>query len=246
MTNKAQSTTLPARTTRDPAVGEADVLDYLEAHPEFFEAHATFVSTLKLPHLRGDGHAVSLVERQIEVLRSRAREHELKLRELLEIGHANDALAEKMHRLARGLIHARDAGTRFLVIERSLRDDFAADDFVVLLHDRAIAEAVAGSIGGQREARRLRFADRQDEGMRAFDSLYASSKPRCGQVRDSSREYLFPDAATAVGSVALVPLGPGGDRGLLAIASPDVHRFNPTMSTDYLARIGDLIATALH
>ncbi len=228
----------PSRPRRDAAIDETAVVEYLGAHPEFFESHAALVAQLKLPHVRADGHTISLVERQVEVLRDRAREHELKFRELIEIGRANDALAEKMHRLARGLIHGRDLVTRFGVIERSLRDDFAADAFVILLHERKVVAAIG-------EGRALRHVERQDDALRAFESLFSSGKPRCGQVRDSSRDYLFPSASSEVGSVALVPLGPGGEQGLLAIASPDADRFNPTMSTDYLARIGELIAIAL-
>jgi hypothetical protein len=64
-------------------------------------------------------------------------------------------------------------------------------------------------------------------------------------VRDTQREWLFPSAATAIGSVALVPLGKEGEVGLLALAASDADRFNPTMSTDFLARIGELVAAAL-
>jgi uncharacterized protein len=231
----------PAATTRPRRSAELDdatVVEYLSAHPDFFTEHTELVAELRLPYVRSDGHTLSLVERQVEVLRDRAREHEAKFRELIEIGRGNDALARKMHQLAVGLIHARDALARFNVVERSLREDFAADAFVLLLHDRALAAAIG-------EGRALRFVESGDEALRAFDTLYASGKPRCGQIRDTSRDYLFPAAASEVGSVALVPLGPGGERGLLAISSPDADRFNPTMSTDYLARIGEMIAAAL-
>ena len=68
---------------------------------------------------------------------------------------------------------------------------------------------------------------------------------RCGQLRDSQREFLFGADAPEVGSVALVPLGSKGSLGLLACGSHDLQRFNPTMSTDFLAHIGELIAAAL-
>ena len=228
----------PARPRRSTEIDDAAVVEYLAAHPDFFTEHTELVAELRLPHVRSDGHTLSLVERQVEVLRDRAREHEAKFRELIDIGHGNDALARKMHHLAVGLIHARDTVARFNVIERSLREDFAADAFVLLLHDRALVAAIG-------EGRALRHVAKSDEALRAFASLYASGKPRCGQIRDSSRDYLFPTATSEVGSVALVPLGPGGERGLLAICSPDADRFNPTMSTDYLARIGEMIAAAL-
>ena len=96
-----------------------------------------------------------------------------------------------------------------------------------------------------RESPFIRLAERQGADMRSFESLFAGDKPRCGQVRDSQRDYLFGEGAVDVGSVALVPLGPGGNLGLLACGATDSQRFNPTVSTDFLARIGELIAAAL-
>jgi uncharacterized protein YigA (DUF484 family) len=81
--------------------------------------------------------------------------------------------------------------------------------------------------------------------LRSFDTLFSSGKPRCGQLRDSQRDFLFGAGSVAIGSVALVPLGPKGSHGLLACGSNDAQRFNPTMSTDFLQRIGELIAAAL-
>ncbi len=82
-----------------------------------------------------------------------------------------------------------------------------------------------------------------------FETLFESGRPRCGQIRDSQRDYLFGAGTVEIGSAALVPLGSKaggkGDRGLLAIGSPDAERFHPTMSTEFLARIGDLVSEAV-
>jgi len=48
-----------------------------------------------------------------------------------------------------------------------------------------------------------------------------------------------------MGSVALVPLGDKGSVGLLALGSTDRDRFHPGMSTEFLARMGDLVSDAL-
>ncbi|HUO80754.1 MAG TPA: DUF484 family protein [Steroidobacteraceae bacterium] len=217
---------------------EAVVAAFLAQHPDFFDRHPTLLAGLRLPHARGDSSTVSLVERQVDVLRERARESELRLKTLVENGHANDALAAKIHRLACRLVHARDARLRLASIEASLREDFGAREFVLVLSRRD--PALAGV-----DARCLRFVTPDEPGLRTFDSLFSSGKPRCGRMRDSQRDFLFPAADIAIGSVALVPLGPGGAQGLLAIASPDVDHFNPTMSTEFLARIGELISIAL-
>ncbi len=48
-----------------------------------------------------------------------------------------------------------------------------------------------------------------------------------------------------VGSTVLIPLGERGSLGLLAVASHDTERYLPTMSTDYLVRIGDIVTEAI-
>ncbi|HEV2286572.1 MAG TPA: DUF484 family protein, partial [Steroidobacteraceae bacterium] len=84
-----------------------------------------------------------------------------------------------------------------------------------------------------------------DPNLKSFESLFASGKPRCGQARDSQREFLFGPEGLEMGSVALVPLGEKGSIGLLALGSVDRDRFHPGMSTEFLARMADLIADAL-
>ena len=219
-------------------VDEVAVATYLAGHTDFFERHAALLAQLQLPHVRGDGTTVSLVERQVDVLRERTREFELRLKALVENGRANDVLADKIHRLARRLVHARSARARLTAIESCLREDFGVHEFVIVLShgDPALAAP---------EQRCLRHVSADDAGLRSFESLFASGRPRCGRIRDSQRDYLFPATETTVGSVALVPLAAGAAQGLLAIASPDADHFNPGMGTDYLARIGELIAASL-
>jgi uncharacterized protein YigA (DUF484 family) len=81
--------------------------------------------------------------------------------------------------------------------------------------------------------------------MRTFEALLATGKPRCGQVRDTQRDFLFGPEAASIGSVALVPLGEAGAMGLLALGSAERERFHPGMSTEFLKRMGELITDAL-
>ncbi len=76
-------------------------------------------------------------------------------------------------------------------------------------------------------------------------SVRFPARPRCGQIRDSQRDFLFGAGTVEIGSAALVPLGRELGFALLAIGSPDAQRFHPAMSTDFLARIGDLVSEAV-
>ena len=217
------------------ALDDATVAEYLEAVPDFFERQPQLVQRLRLSDARSGGGTVSLIERQVELLRERNRKLEQRLVEFVENGRANDELAERIHRLCVRLVHSRGLQTAVDALEASLREDFDVKRAVlVLLRPGDAAESAF-----------LRVARPDAPELRGFEALFNSGRPRCGQVRDSQREWLFGDGAAAVASVALVPLGPGGRLGLLALGADDAHRFNPTMSTDFLARIGELVSAAI-
>jgi len=191
---------------------------------------------LRLPHVRG-GAAVSLVERQVDVLRERHKVLEQRLRELLEVARANEQLGEKVHKLARRLIGARGREAVITVVESALREDFSARNATLIVFGMPAAKATTGSF--------LRVLDRLAPEAKMFDPLLESGKPRCGQIRDTQRDYLFGKETVEIGSVALLPLGPSGSLGLLAIGSADAQHFHPGMNTELLVRIGELIAQAL-
>lgn len=217
-------------------LADASVADYLQQNPDFFERHASVLARLKLPHNRGAA-AVSLVERQVTVLREKNAALEQRLHELIEVGRANDTLAQKIHGLACRLIKAKTAAAVIDALESSLREDFGATQWL-LVTSRADFAPLAES------SSHVRFVQAGAAEVKMFETLFESGRPRCGQIRDSQRDYLFGTGTDEIASVALVPLGGGIELGLLAIGSPDTERFHPAMSTDYLARIGELVAAA--
>jgi uncharacterized protein YigA (DUF484 family) len=231
-------TTRPVRGVEIAEIDEAAVASYLAATPEFFDRHAQLLAKIRLPDARGGPSTVSLLERQVEVLRERNRQLERKVKDFVDVARENDALGGRVLAMARRLIAARDHAAVVTAIEAALREDFDAGQSVLLLtagHARA----------GLAESRFLRVVPAELPALRSFETLFSAGKPRCGQLRDSQREFLFGADVSEVGSVALVPLGDKGALGLLACGSPDSERFNPTMSTDFLAHIGELIAAAL-
>jgi uncharacterized protein YigA (DUF484 family) len=226
---------------RDPAeraTGDQEVADYLVAHPDFFERHAGLLEQLRLPH-RSGAATVSLVERQVLVLQDKNRTLENRLHDLVDVARSNTALSEKVHALGLRLLRAGDVAAVFAGLEAGLREDFGASQaVVVLLHN-------ASEITQAAKTRFLRTIDRSDPALKPFSTFIEQSKPRCGQIRDVQREFLFPGDDLGIASVAMVPLGRNCEIGILAIGSNDPKRFNPAMSTDFLARIGELTAAAL-
>ena len=221
----------------EETLSESDIHDYLERNPDFFEHHADLLGSLRLPHVAGG--TVSLVEKQVSVLRQKDVKLEQKLKELLEVARANDRLAAKIHDLALRLFESADLGATLSVVEDALRAGFDADQSILVLFGDpdAFSDIKLG--------RFFRPVARDDERIKAFDTFLSGSGPRCGQVRDSQRDFLFGQETDEIGSTALIPLGEKSEQGFLAIGSNDVDRFHPGMSIDFLARLGELVAGAL-
>jgi uncharacterized protein YigA (DUF484 family) len=218
-------------------LSENAVHDFLQDNPDFFERHGALLGSLRLPHVAGG--TVSLVERQVSVLRQKDLKLERKLKELIEVARANDALAAKIHQLALQLFAASDLSETLEFIEASLRAGFGADQSILVLFGEP------DTFKNDRLGRFFLPLPRDDESLQAFDTFLKGSGPRCGQIRDSQRNFLFGKETNELGSAALIPLGKKSEVGFLAIGSVDANRFHPGMSIDFLTRLGELVAEAL-
>src|SRR5271167_2561635 len=126
-------TTSQARGIKHDTINDNSVADYLQTHPDFFERNSPLLVKLRLPHVRDVGATVSLVERQVEVLRERNHSLERKLKELVDVARANDALADRIHRLSQRLIRSHTLPECIDAVETSLREDFDARNSVLVL-----------------------------------------------------------------------------------------------------------------
>ena len=82
--------TQPERQFVEDELSEETVCDYLQSHPDFFERNSKLLSLLRLPHETGG--TVSLVERQVSMLRQKELKLERQLKELIEVARDNDLL----------------------------------------------------------------------------------------------------------------------------------------------------------
>jgi len=223
-------------TTQGDDFPESAIADYLKSHPDFFERHPLILLSIKLPHRTG-GSAVSLVERQVSMLRQRNAQLERQFKDLVAVAKTNDALVEKIHQLGLKLMRARDLPARLERLETGLREDFGAERAVlVLFRDKAPAAAIREGF-----VRRLAADDAE---VKPFAAFLRAAKPRCGPLRDRQKLVFERDADT-VSSAALVPLGTDASLGFLIIGSRDPDHFHPGKRMDFLARLGELLAVAL-
>jgi uncharacterized protein len=206
------------------------VANYLQEHPEFFEQYADLLADIYIPHPHG-GRAIPISERQILTLRERCKQLETKLREVIRFGEENDAIGEKVHRLALALLAAADGPTLVNAIDFNLREDFAVPH-VALRVCRAHEGVAAGEVQPASDVTREYAA--------GLTAPYCGGHPPAEVVAD-----LFGEIAPLLKSFSMIPLRIANTAGVLALASEDAQRFYPEMGTIYLKRIGEMVATAL-
>jgi uncharacterized protein YigA (DUF484 family) len=213
-------------------ITEDDIADYLAHTPAFFERHAELLATVQLTSPHGQ-RAVSLQERQMEMLRERIRGLEKKIVEMIRNGQDNVAIADRLHRWTRALMLTSDAGHLPDVLLRELQQQFLVPQ--TGLRVWGVDPAHQGAA----------FAGDVSEDLKSFAG--SLTQPYCG-ANNGFEAVRWLDDATTTASVALVPLRRAPSEppfGLLVLGSPDPTRYSADMATDFLVRLGEVAGAAL-
>jgi hypothetical protein len=206
------------------------VAAYLRRHPEFFVDHEELIPELRIPHQPGE--AVSLVERQVKLLRERNIEMRHRLAQLMDVARDNDRLFDKTRRLVLGLLDAASLEEVISAVEDSLRHDFQVP-FVslILFSEKPLGVGRSVSLA---------------EAHQAVGGLLNGGKTLCGVLRSHELEFLFGEEACGrVGSSAVVALNHQGLHGLLAIGSPDPQHYKSSLGTLFLGYIAEVLGRVL-
>jgi len=210
-----------------------EVAQYLQQHPQFFNEYADLLADIQISHPQDD-KVISLNERQVISLRERNRVLQDKLLELISFGEENDAIGEKMHRLAIALLAVSSLDELFNALYFSLKEDFAVP-------------LVALRLWGVREAwRDLPVAAPVE--VDAITLANSMKTPYCGPNAEFQAASWLPDGGATARSLALMPLRKGVDPhafGMLVLGSADPSRFQMNMGTAFLDRIAEITSAAL-
>lgn len=208
----------------------AQVAAYLRAHKDFFVDHEALLADITIPH--ETGKAVSLVERQVMVLRERNIELRERLTRLLDVARENDMLFEKMRGLILALLETRTVAQLAVVLERELRQRFGSEYVSFLLFDVSGATGAAQSIPLQAAQEKI-------------PSLAKGRHAVSGQLRKDELQFLFGHEGELVMSCAVVPVQHERPLGLLAIGSSSAEHFKSSMDTLFISFVGDVLARVL-
>ena len=215
----------------DTFAEEKAIAIYLKNHPDFFHRHTELLETLKVPH--PSGAAVSLVERQIALLRQKNNVLEKQLGTLIKAANSNENVVKRLHHLALELMNSDCLDSAVASCQEILRNEFNADHVVLRL------------IGDGKDSDGLHFIQAKHPSLKHFDSLFKKREAVCGKLRPKQQIFLFGDQGVSIRSAVLIPLHEAKPIGVLALGSCDEHRFNPSMGTLFINYLGELVSRAL-
>lgn len=208
------------------------VADYLRAHPTFFNDHLELLEELQIPH--PSGAAVSLISKQLELLRNRNQDMEAQLTSLIEIAKSNDMAFDRIHKLTLALIEASTLAETIERLETVLSDYFMTDFVAIRIVTNQTEPALS----------RLALAPGSGE-LEPFLGLLGADQPKYGRPTLAQAKILFGDAALEVQSAALMPLKYADMSGILAIGSRSGDRFHYSMGSFFLTHISEIIGARL-
>lgn len=225
-------TTQAAREVASP-LDERAIAEHLLEHSDFLERHPEVLEHLRLRHEAG--RAVSLIERQVDILRTRNQQIQGRLNQMLELARENEARVWHLNTLARTLITAETPADVLSGITDCLKRDFQVD---------AVFLGLKGECGAQGPE----WLAAGDIRRQTYDNFFRLGRIACGGLNADDALLLYPQwpaSAAPLTSAAWIPLGRPTASGMLVLASDEATRFEPDMGTLFLELLGDLVAAAL-
>ncbi len=217
-------------TTIEREIKEHEVADYLHRHPDFFSRHEYLLEELTIPH-HETGRAISLIERQVGLIREQKQQLKQQLHQLTVAARTNETLLQRFQAMILKLIDADNIEQAVSYIRDALREDFHADAVELLLLD----------CPGRKES-----ISRDDPRLKVLETVIGGRRTVCGHFKPEQTELLFGTGGQEITSSVIIPLCEGDNAdepclGLLAIGSIDPKRYHPEMGTVFVAHLGSVM-----
>jgi len=213
---------------------EQTVAEYLDQHPDFFDRHAGLLSKLELSH--DTGPAISLIERQVFVLRDKNMRLENKLVELVSLARENEQLSRNILQLVVNLLLSDDLESLLSAVVDAMRHEFQVDYASVHLvtDDTKLCEQMPQW-----------YIHKDDLRYQSISSIVEAYKPLCGRLSQQQIACIFTQEHEDIQSAALIPLVSGANIGFIGLGGQHPDRFNPGMATSFLSQISELVSAAI-
>ena len=249
-------------------IGDAAVLRYLMQNPEFFVTNQDVLPRLHIPH--PSGKAVSLIEKQVSVLRNKCSTLEHSLRDLIDVARDNEQLNQRLHVLIQDVISARNIEDIAALTRESLKANFHADEVHFLVigqkatktrakkKSAAKKKAAAGksTVAKTTTARKAKDGVKAasnhtlmvagDKQLDAFKDLFEKREALCGLPSTEHLDLLVGKDHANIASAAIMPLYHERELGVVMLSSRDESRFASGKGVMFLNQLGDMLSRRLH
>lgn len=206
------------------------VAGYLRKHPHFFEDFPDLVADMQISH--DSGKAVSLVERQVSILRERNIEMRQRLSNLLDTARENDQLFAKTRRLVLALLECTDLGDMVDALYYSFQKEFNVHYTRLILFGPHVPPSTA----------RIEYIN---NARNHIGKRLKAPNAISGGIDVKECEFLFDEDAPNVGSAALAVLSYGNPLGVLAIGNQDPNYYRSSMGTLFLGYVAEVLNRVL-
>lgn len=216
---------------KDPSIDLEIVRDYLRNNPDFLEQNPDILEAMNVSH--NSGKAISLVERQVTVMRDRNKEMSRRLEQLLSSANENALLLEKTKRLVIKLLGAKDLQSLVETLYSSLDKDFSTEFYsLTIIADNAIISKSMANVVTEQQAKDV------------IGAILLANKAVCGVIRDEETALLFGNST--IGSAVALPFRSRGIQAVIALGNSDPKFYSRDIGTVFIDYIGDLLTELLH
>lgn len=210
------------------AISDAQVAAYLHLHRDFFGRHEPLLAEMYFPSPQSG--AISLVERQLGILRERTQTSRQELAALMARAEQNDRLITLTHALSLQLLDAAHGSEINQLLRRSLVSELGNCALNLLVTTPSEAAAALGFHTLTAAA-----------GERRIEAVLANRCASLGVFREDELAALFGQESPSVGSAVLLPIHRGPIQALLALGHVDRDHYRAGMGTLFLNYLGEII-----
>ena len=212
--------------TTTSSLNAEEVASFLADNPLFFEHHEQLLGDMRIPHK--PGQAVSLVEKQLSILRERNTELRNRLSGMVDTARQNDLLFSHSRNLVLSLLDSKSLSQAIDIVFASFANDFGIEHTQIILFDNpTICKA---------------RSDKLDQGHEHIGKYLKARQTIGGGLGEDERNYIFGSNASKVGSAALAVLAYGELYGVIAVGNKDPHYYQSGMGTLFLSYIAEVLS----
>ena len=213
-------------------ITDKDVAAYLSAHPDFFLKRENLLLKLKVPHDKKG--TISLVEKQVDVLRDRQKKSRKQLTDFVAAAERNMEIFDNSRQLVLRLMSANRRSEFFNALEKSMRRDFGCKAYSLIV------------FGKPRQINHYTSRVSKGTARTYVGSLLKSRQPTLGVLRPEAQDFLFRHQSAHVKSAAVLPVREKNKQiALLAFGNEDADYFRADMDTLFISFIADALAKLL-